>query len=128
MRLRRTQYQNLQNCFHQLTKQKLTQVALGEKYQLLSSGCLKREENEITYTWQGHRVDDQVVQVLDVLARTEHLRWMASHELLGYIDYGTENDKDEARLKHGCLKPWESLTTGIQSYDYNIVDVSLGIM
>lgn len=128
MRLRRTQYQNLQNCFHQLTKQKLAQVALGEKYQLLSSGCLKRKENDISYTWLDNRADDQVNQVLDVLARTEHLRWIASHELLGYIDYGTENDKDEARLKHGCLKPWESLSTSIQSYDYDIVDVSLGII
>ena len=128
MRLRRTQYQNLQNCFHQLTKQKLAQVALGENYQLLSSGCLKRKENQITYTWEGDHSNDQVIRVLDVLARTEHLRWMASHELLGYIDYGTESDKDEARLKHGCLKPWESLSASIQSYDYNIVDVSLGIM
>ena len=69
-----------------------------------------------------------VIEVLNVLAKTEHLRWVASHEVLGYIDYGTENDKDEARLLHGCLKPWESLSTRLQSYDYNVVDVSLGII
>ena len=68
------------------------------------------------------------IRVLDVLARTEHLRWVASHEVLGYSDSGTENDKDEARLTHGCLKPWEQLTPRTQSYDYNVVDVSLDII
>ena len=129
MRLRRTRYQNLQNCFHQLTKRMLAQVALGDKYQVFSSGNLKREENKTTYLWLNDaQPDDQVIRVLDVLARTEHLRWIASHEVLGYIDYGTENDKDEARLKHGCLKPWEQLSPRVQSYDYNVVDVSLGII
>lgn len=129
MRLRRTQYQNLQNCFHQLTKQMLAQEALGDQYQVLSSGNLKREDNNTSYSWvNGAQPNEHVIQVLDVLARTEHLRWVASHEVLGYIDYGTEDDKDEARLKHGCLKPWEQLSTRVQSYDYNVVDVSLGII
>ena len=129
MRLRRTQYQNLQNCFHLLTKRLLAQAALGDLYGVFADGVLKREENKTTYTWQGDaQPNDQVIHVLDVLARTEHLRWVASHEVLGYSDSGTEDDKDEARLTHGCLKPWEQLTPRTQSYDYNIVDVSLGIM
>ena len=128
MRLRRTKYQNMENCFHLLTKQKLAHVALGDKYQVFGMNCLKREENHITYTWTKGESDDHVIEVLNVLAKTEHLRWVASHEVLGYIDYGTENDKDEARLLHGCLKPWESLSTRLQSYDYNVVDVSLGII
>lgn len=128
MRLRRTKNQNMENCFHQLTKQKLAQVALGNQYEVFDEKRLKREENQITYSWTSGNPDSHVIQVLDVLARTEHLRWVASHEVLGYIDYGTENDKDEARLLHGCLKPWESLSIRIQSYDYNVVDVSLGIM
>ena len=69
-----------------------------------------------------------MVDVLDVLARTEHLRWCASHEILGYRVEGDENFKDEAKLQHGCIKPWEDLTKEKQSYDYNIVDVSLGII
>ena len=118
----------MENCFHLLTKQKLAHVALGDKYQVFGMNCLKREENHITYTWTKGESDDHVIEVLNVLAKTEHLRWVASHEVFGYIDYGTENDKDEARLLHGCLKPWESLSTRLQSYDYNVVDVSLGII
>ncbi len=66
--------------------------------------------------------------MLDVLAMTEHLRWCASHEILGYRDQGDEEFKDEARLQHGCLKPWDELSDEKKSYDYNIVDVSLGII
>jgi len=128
MRLRRIQRQNMENCFHQLTKQKLAKVALGDKYEVFEMNCLKREENQISYSWTNGNPDEQVIKVLDVLARTEHLRWEASHQVLGYLDYGTEDDKDEARLLHGCLKPWESLSTRYQSYDYNVVDVSLGII
>ena len=128
MRLRRTQSQNIENCFHQYTKQLLAQAALGDKYQIFATHCLTREENHIDYQWNGREKDDQVIAVLNVLARTEHLRWVASHEVLGYTDYGTEEDKDEARLMHGCLKPWGNLSTMVQSYDYNVVDVSLGII
>ena len=76
----------------------------------------------------GAQPIDAVVNVLDVLARTEHLRWCASHEILGYRDVDEKSFKDEAKLLHGCIKPWEELTQEIQSYDYNIVDVSLGIV
>ena len=61
-----------------------------------------------------------------MLAQTEHLRWVASHELLGYRD--TDDENNEARLLHCCLKPWNELSTRIQSYDNNVVDVSLGII
>lgn len=129
MRLRRVQRQNMENCFHQQTKRFLAQSALGEdKYGVLSSGHLRRNENETTYQWTGCQPDAAITRVLDVLAQTEHLRWMASHEILGYRDDGTEADKDEARLLHGCLKPWSALSTTVRSYDYNVVDVSLGII
>ena len=129
MRLRRTQRQNFENCYHLLTKQLLARTALGEsRYAALSGGQLARAKNTVTYTCRdGRRPDGALTRVLDVLARTEHLRWVASHEILGYKDYGTEDDKDEARLLHGCLKPWESLSERVQSYDYNVVDVSLDI-
>jgi hypothetical protein len=59
------------------------------------------------------------------LARTEHLRWNASHEALGYIplreyirlngdDFGndpyeTRHTCDERRKCHNCLVEWEEL-------------------
>ena len=69
-----------------------------------------------------------MTRVLDVLAQTEHLRWNASHEILGYQDKGNEKYKDEARLYHGCIKEWEALSDKIKSFDYNVVDVSLDII
>ena len=41
---------------------------------------------------------------------------------------GGETFKDEAKLQHGCLKTWQELSTEVQSYDYNVVDVSLNII
>lgn len=129
MRLRRIQSQNRQNCFHLRTKQELARQALGEEvYAKLSKNILFRKNNEIEYKWKEGKPIDKVVTVLDVLAMTEHLRWCASHEILGYRDQGDEEFKDEARLQHGCLKPWDELSDEKKSYDYNIVDVSLGII
>ncbi len=131
MRLRRIQSQNQQNCYHLYTKQKLAREALADplKFEALTSGNLFRRNNEIEYVWKnGATPMPDVIAMLDVLARTEHLRWCASHEILGYRDHGDEDFKDETHLQHGCLKPWEQLSTEKKSYDYNIVDVSLGII
>ena len=129
MRLRRIQRQNMENCFHQLTKRALAQAALSEEdYALIGGHYLVREESKTQYQWQNHIPVPAVERVLEVLAQTEHLRWMASHEILGYREDVGEDDKDEARLLHGCLKPWQDLTERVRSYDYNVVDVSLGII
>jgi hypothetical protein len=129
MRLRRIQRQNMENCFHQLTKQALAMAALSEEdYALVGPNYLIRHENETHYQWKNHAPVAAVERVLEVLAQTEHLRWMASHEILGYREDDTEDDKDEARLLHGCLRPWQELTTIVRSYDCNVVDVSLGIV
>ena len=128
MRLRRIQRQNLENCFHQHTKHKLVVEALDEEDLALITGhVLSRKLNETEYQWHDHSPVAAVTRVLDVLAQTEHLRWVASHEILGYRDGGDETYQDETRLLHGCLKPWHELSTRVKSYDYNIVDVSLDI-
>ena len=130
MRLRRIQSQNRENGLHLHTKQRLAYRALGDgDYSLLAKHQLFRKENEITYTWKEYvEPRASVTRVLDVLAQTEHLRWNASHEILGYRNEGSEEHKDEARLQHGCLKNWQELSTTVQSYDYNVVDVSLDII
>ena len=125
MRLRRIQTQNICNSLHKETKVRLAQLALGkEKYEEILQGNLKREDQQITYVWKENlSLPQEYQRVLDVLAQTEHLRWNASHEILGYT--GTNGNKDEARLLHDYLKDWQELTVSTQSYDYNVVDVSL---
>lgn len=130
MKLRRMQSQNFENCFHIHTKQRLAMCALGaDEYAALTSHQLFRKNNDIHYQWKTHaQAKEKIIKVLDTLAQTEHLRWNASHEILGYRDQGQEGFKDEARLLHGCLKNWQDLTAETQSYDYNVVDVSLEII
>ena len=130
MRLRRIQSQNRENSLHLLTKQRLAYRALGEEdYSVLTKHVLIRKENETTYTWKDYvKPRPSVTRVLDVLAQTEHLRWNASHEILGYQNRGDERFKDEARLYHGCLKEWNALSDYVKSFDYNVVDVSLDII
>ncbi len=131
MRLRRVQSQNIANCLHEITKIRLAKQALGdEKYALISKNGLTRKDGELKYIWTNRSNEpiDEIQRVLDVLAQTEHLRWNASHEILGYTRNEDENFKDEARLIHGCLRNWEGLTDEKKGYDYNIVDVSLDII
>ncbi|MBR5101571.1 MAG: hypothetical protein IK092_00420, partial [Muribaculaceae bacterium] len=129
MRLRRVQQQNIANCLHKKTKEHLAEVALGEKYKVFREHQLFRRINHINYEWKENvEPKSGVTRVLDVLAQTEHLRWNASHEILRYREIADENDKDEVRMLHGCLKKWQDLSTEKQSYDYNVVDVTLGIV
>ena len=138
MAVRRKENQDFSNSLHKVTKQKLIEKAMGEPYAVCVADIKRKDiikqndtENEdrevekIQYVdSNGAIVGGSLKRVLDVLAQTEHLRWNASHEILGY-QYSEE--KDETKLLHNCLKPWEQLTTDYQSYDYNVVDVSLDI-
>lgn len=130
MKLRRMQSQNFENCFHVHTKQRLAMCALGaDEYSALTSHHFFRKNNDIKYQWKSQtQSNEKITKVLDTLAQTEHLRWNASHEILGYRSMGGETFKDEAKLQHGCLKTWQELSTEVQSYDYNVVDVSLNII
>ena len=130
MRLRRVQSQNKDNCLHLHTKRKLASSALGEELLTwFEKNRLFRESTSLHYTMEdGSAVPSHIKTLLDTLAETEHLRWNASHEVLGYESAGEEGEKDEARLRHGCIRPWQELKDETKSYDYDVVDVSLGII
>lgn len=132
MKLRRIQSQNNANSLHRETKKWLAKTALGQEgYENMMRHGLVRSETSLAYSWKDHSnlPLDNVQKVMDVLAQTEHLRWNASHEILGY-QMGKDDDgfKDEAKLLHGCLKDWNKLNDITKTYDYNIVDVSLDII
>lgn len=130
MKLRRVQTQNYEDCFHAHTKRYLAMSALAaDDYDALNSHQLFRRNNETKYQWKsGVKPNEKVTKVLDTLAQTEHLRWNASHEILGYQNHGDETFKDEARLYHGCIKLWDELSDYVKSFDYNVVDVSLDLI
>lgn len=130
MRLRRVQSQNKENCQHLQTKKKLASTALGENpLTWFEKNRLFRGSLSLHYTMEdGTKVPPHIKTLLDTLAQTEHLRWNASHEVLGYMSANAEGEKDEARLIHGCIRPWQELKDETKSYDYDVVDVSLGII
>lgn len=130
MKLRRVQSQNINNSLHGATKEQLAKVALGSDYGNILTHGMERPAGSTKYRWKDHAdiPMEKYQKVLDTLAETEHLRWNASHEILGYqFSGGTESSKDEARLLHGCLKAWDDLSTETKSKDYDTVDVSLKI-
>lgn len=73
------------------------------------------------------------------LARLEHLRWNASHEMLGYTKAkGNLHSCDERTRQHNCLRPWQELDlegrivcqqegwqSDYKSFDFKVVDTTL---
>lgn len=49
------------------------------------------------------------------LAQTEHLRWWAAHEIMGY-KYDAK--KDITLYNHDCMKPFSELTDTARKYDF----------
>lgn len=75
------------------------------------------------YIWNKAFPLPNKAQLREVLAQTEHLRWNASHELMGFrFD---KKRKDDLLLVHNCLKPWQDLTHDDTDYDRMVVDVSI---
>ena len=62
-------------------------------------------------------------ELLINLAITEHERWIASHELMGY----TKNSKnDHVKKHHECMVDWRDLKDdNTRSYDCNVVDTTI---
>lgn len=58
----------------------------------------------------------------DSLALTEHLRWIACNELMGYT-YGEA--KDYKQKTHPCMQQWENLSEETRKYDHLVVRTAL---
>lgn len=94
----RKENQDLANSYH-----------IGTKLTLVG---LSRESSEDEFE---KLTDEQKMN----LAICEHLRWNASHEMIGYV-YGEKDDN--LRKTHSCLKPWQELSEEYQGYDYQVME------
>ena len=79
--------------------------------------------------------------LMDNLAKTEHMRWNASHEVLGYTKMPDsvpdgERGCDERRITHNCLVTWEQLDdeadridyiNDYKIFDYSVVETTINI-
>lgn len=97
--VKRMEHEDIHNYLHNGTKKRL----VSEKEDLALYAKLSSHSELIQCT---------------NLARTEHLRWNASHEMMGYVH---EKKKDEVKRTHNCLIPWEQLSKDYQGYDYLVV-------
>lgn len=50
-----------------------------------------------------------------ILAKTEHLRWIAAHEIMGY---SYDKKTDILHYKHCCMIPWKKLKGDTREYDF----------
>lgn len=122
--IRRMEHEDMKNAQHHLTKLRLIQKAIGTEAnhkEFAEEICSEERHADNTY---GTRHEWQII--MDTLAQTEHLRWNASHEMMGYTY--NENVKKTERdrwMQHTCLTSWENLTTDTQGYDYKVVETSL---
>ncbi len=127
--LRRKETQDTANALHAATKIFLLKKALGETTDIesfkkicISENRQNRYGNYIYYDGMTH-LENKIMQRLAML---EHIRWNASHELLGYT--GSENDTDERQRIHSCLRNWEGLdafTDDYKQYDFAVVETSV---
>ncbi|MCM1152832.1 MAG: hypothetical protein NC328_04165 [Muribaculum sp.] len=126
-KVRRTQQQDLANTYHRFTKQILADKALkacGISDTDWKSMHRVLEKTDYTDAC-GKPIKADIQKILDVLAQTEHLRWNASHQLLGFVK---GDIKSETRRIHPSLTDWKYLVEYTRSFDYNVVDISLGIL
>lgn len=124
-KLRRMETQDMCNALHAATKLRLMEAA-----------GLQPAAVTFTQDEMERMTDDAYMHLAPMrkavynLAMLEHLRWNASHEMMGYRTADADTyDKAEAerRREHLCLRPWEDLHVGgdVKQYDFAVVQTSL---
>lgn len=140
-KLRRQESQDLGNALHADTKIYLLKNALGKDYNW--SDFLRRyfnDENLPQCEGSYDKINYPFLTPLENkiilnLARLEHIRWVASHEMLGYTKaHKGLHSCDERIRQHNCLCPWQELDdesratlksewpSDYKSYDFGVVD------
>lgn len=114
--LRRKELQDLCNALHADTKVYLLKNAMEEDFDwsefinryFNNENIAQREGgyDKIRYTYLTGSENKVILN----LARLEHIRWTASHEMLGYIKaHDGLHTCDERTREHNCLRPWQEL-------------------
>ncbi|MBR4389899.1 MAG: hypothetical protein IKT00_12045 [Prevotella sp.] len=149
--LRRKKLQNLNNARHAYTKIYLLKKAMclimGANYDW--NDFIKRYFDEEDRPLREGSYDNikyplltkKENEIILNLARLEHIRWNASHEMLGYTGpHATTKDLhtcDERTREHNCLRPWHELDkeskaasssnwqADYKQFDFSVVDNSI---
>lgn len=113
---RRQISQDYSNCLHAITKRALCDARTAAAAEFIPDSWTDGQHVD------KDRCSDEDAAVLDYLAIGEHLRWNASHIILGYR-YAEETS--DLRCTHNCIVPYEELSEEIRHYDWLVVKNSL---
>ena len=135
-KLRRQECQDTSNAYHAATKTFIMQEVANERGLPYVSLCLSGERPAPAFhrtvsgkntpvegylASDGNTLTGKEELLMRNIARLEHLRWNASHEVLGYSCYDEAPDCVRTALKkdvnkcnetyrlHNCLIPWQEL-------------------
>ncbi|MCC8115348.1 MAG: hypothetical protein LIP03_15420 [Bacteroidales bacterium] len=122
-KLRRSESQDLANALHaatklRLLKRTLAQQKMGDVQDFATKFLKNLDSRRCGDLYHGGKVayddlapDSPEMKLMTTLAKTEHLRWNAAHEMMGYSPYGETKAHgcNEFTKLHNCLIPWEGL-------------------
>lgn len=108
---RRQKMQDYSNSLHKTTKRMLC-----DPYGKLAASIYSTNEGAI-------HCCEKDKEVLEHLAVCEHLRWEASHLLMGYKP--TDGATDDLQKLHKCIRPYSELDEVTKHYDWLVVKNSL---
>lgn len=119
-KIRRKESQDRSNALHAYTKIMLLEKAVGKNgakdFALRALGGRIGKEGTIDYP----QLKGQEKTLMLNLSMTEHLRWNAAHEMLGYVNNIYGHGCDERTKQHNCLKPWQDLDNESHNAGYQV--------
>jgi hypothetical protein len=122
--------------FEQLLQCVATRPDMTHYAEELAQCKTPEEHNAVVRKYCTYQGTDEQRQILFNLAKTEHMRWCAMMEIMGYTPYyediqdGDARIKDTIKKKHSCMVSIEKMQT-VSSlsetipYDYAVVDICL---
>ena len=103
--------QDYSNCLHKVTKQ------------LLCKGANLNIDDILPVNDGETHCKGNDTNIFEYLAICEHLRWEASHLMLGYK--ASKNVTDDLKKLHKCIKPYAKLNETVKHFDWLVVKNSL---
>lgn len=155
-KLRRKETQDKANALHEATKIYILETIIPNWYTQLVPRLFKSHDiggHKIVRINRDHQyaknpkfvtyteLDAKAHRLMDNLAKLEHLRWNASHEILGYTPMpanvpNQERGCNEGHVQHNCIVDWEELDaesdridyiSDYKIFDYGVVETTIDI-